>query len=239
SGVIGIATGILHAEADYLRTTFLEPELADGKYVFVEVSDNGCGMGPATQAKIFDPFFSTKFTGRGLGLSAVLGIVRGHKGAIKVYSELGRGTTIKLLFPASDDSVSRLKAPAAEPVLQRRGTVLVVDDEEIVRSVASRILGSYGFDVILANDGREGVACFREHGPKIVAILMDLTMPAMDGVDAFREIRSLDENVPVLLMSGYNEQDAVMRFAGRGLSGFVQKPFTVEMLRERLLRVLR
>ena len=118
--------------------------------------------------------------------------------------------------------------------------MLVVDDEEIVRSVAARMLGSYGFDVILANDGREGVSVLpRTPRPKIVAILMDLTMPAMDGVDAFREIRSLDETVPVLLMSGYNEQDAVMRFAGRGLSGFVQKPFTVEMLRERLLRVLR
>jgi CheY-like chemotaxis protein len=231
AGVIGIATGLLHAEGDYLRTTFLAPELAEGNYVFVEVSDNGCGMGPATQAKIFDPFFSTKFTGRGLGLSAVLGIVRGHKGAIKVY--------IKILFPASEDSASRLKPARAEPVLQRRGTVLVVDDEEVVRGVASRILGSCGFDVILANDGREGVARFGEHRAELVAVLMDLTMPAMDGVDAFREIRCLDENVPVLLMSGYNEQDAVMRFAGKGLSGFVQKPFTVEMLRERLLSVLR
>jgi CheY-like chemotaxis protein len=239
AGVIGIATGVLHAEGDYLRTTFLAPELAEGKYVFIEVSDNGCGMGPATQAKIFDPFFSTKFIGRGLGLSAVLGIVRGHNGAIKVYSELGRGTTIKLLFPASEDSASRLKQPPTEPVLQRRGTVLVVDDEEVVRGVASRILGSYGFDLLLANDGREGVARFREHRAEIVAVLMDLTMPSMDGVDAFREIRSLDENVPVLLMSGYNEQDAVTRFAGKGLSGFVQKPFTAEMLRERLLSVLR
>src|SRR5450755_503409 len=239
AGVIGIATGVLQAEGDYLRTTFLAPELAEGKYVFVEVSDNGCGMGPDTQAKIFDPFFSTKFTGRGLGLSAVLGIVRGHNGAIKVYSELGRGTSIKLLFPASEDSASRLKQTPAEPVLQRRGTVLVVDDEEVVRGVASRILGSYGFDVILANDGREGVARFREHRAEVVAVLMDLTMPAMDGVEAFREIRALDDRVPVLLMSGYNEQDAVTRFAGKGLAGFVQKPFTVEMLRERLLSVLR
>ena len=131
--------------------------------------------------------------------------------------------------------------PAASPPLafQRRGTVLVVDDEDIVRSVAARILGSYGFDVILATDGREGVARFSERRGEIVAILMDLTMPQMDGVDAFREIRALDEEVPVLLMSGYNEQDAVMRFAGKGLAGFLQKPFTVEMLRERLMSVLR
>jgi two-component system cell cycle sensor histidine kinase/response regulator CckA len=239
AGVISITTGVLYAEGDYLRATFLEPELAEGQYVFVEVSDNGCGMGPATQAKIFDPFFSTKFIGRGLGLSAVLGIVRGHKGAIKVYSELGRGSTLKLLFPAAEEGASCLKVAPPQPILQRRGTVLVVDDEEVVRGVASRILGSYGFDVILANDGREGVARFRQHRAEIVAILMDLTMPAMDGVDAFREIRKLDEQVPVLLMSGYNEQDAVMRFAGKGLAGFVQKPFTVEILRERLLGVLR
>ncbi len=238
AGVIGIATGVLHAEGEYLKSTFLAPELAEGSYVFLEVSDNGCGMGAETQAKIFDPFFSTKFTGRGLGLSAVLGIVRGHKGAIKVYSELGRGTTLKLLFPAADVQVQKEKV-RAEPILQRRGTVLVVDDEEVVRGVAARILGGYGFDVILASDGREGVARFRERHAEISVVLMDLTMPAMDGVDAFREIRSLDDSVPVLLMSGYNEQDAVTRFSGKGLAGFVQKPFTVEMLRERLLSVLR
>ena len=240
SGVISITSGLFHAEGDYLRSTFLAPDLADGDYVFVEVSDNGCGMGPATQAKIFDPFFSTKFTGRGLGLSAVLGIVRGHKGAIKVYSELGRGTTMKLLFPAMDGVKAHVAAtPPVGGTLQRRGTVLVVDDEDVVRGVAARILGSYGFDVVLANDGREGVARFHEKRPEIVAVLMDLTMPLMDGVDAFREIRSLDESVPVLLMSGYNEQDAVMRFAGKGLAGFVQKPFTVDVLRERLMSVLR
>jgi two-component system cell cycle sensor histidine kinase/response regulator CckA len=239
-GVISVTSGTLYAEGAYLRNTFLAPELADGKYVFLEVSDNGCGMGPGTQAKIFDPFFSTKFIGRGLGLSAVLGIVRGHKGAIKVYSELGRGTTIKLLFPAIEGHAARALATApAQPALQRRGTVLVVDDEEVVRGVAARILGSCGFDVVLANDGHEGVTRFKERSPEIVAVLMDLTMPQMDGVDAFREIRGVDENVPVLLMSGYNEQDAVMRFAGKGLAGFVQKPFTVEILRERLLSVLR
>ena len=238
AGVINVTSGVLFAEGEYLRTTFLAPELADGKYVFVEVSDNGCGMGPATQAKIFDPFFSTKFTGRGLGLSAVLGIVRGHKGAIKVYSELGRGTTVKLLLPAMEGVPVAASAPA-QVSLQRRGTVLVVDDEDVVRGVAARILGSYGFNVILANDGREGVARFSERRAEIVAVLMDLTMPQMDGVDAFREIRNIDENMPVLLMSGYNEQDAVMRFAGKGLAGFVQKPFTVEILRERLMSVLR
>jgi PAS domain S-box-containing protein len=239
AGVIGIVTGVLYAEGDYLRSTFLAPELAEGSYVFLEVSDNGCGMGAETQAKIFDPFFSTKFTGRGLGLSAVLGIVRGHGGAIKVYSELGRGTTLKLLFPAVHATVQKESAARPQPVLERRGTVLVVDDEEVVRGVAARILGSYGFDVILANDGRDGVARFRERHAEITVVLMDLTMPAMDGVEAFREIRALDDRVPVLLMSGYNEQDAVTRFAGKGLAGFVQKPFTVEMLRERLLSVLR
>jgi len=240
AGVIGVSSGMLYATAEYLQNTFLAPELAEGNYVFVEVSDNGCGMGPETQSKIFDPFFSTKFTGRGLGLSAVLGIVRGHKGAIKVYSELGRGTTIKLLFPAMEAKDVRLTPVAPTQVaLQRRGTVLVVDDEDVVRGVAARILGGYGFDVLLANDGREGVLRFKEHREQIVAILMDLTMPQMDGVDAFREIRALDAEVPVLLMSGYNEQDAVMRFAGKGLAGFLQKPFTVEMLRERLMSVLR
>ncbi|HEX3774128.1 MAG TPA: ATP-binding protein, partial [Polyangiaceae bacterium] len=179
SGVISIATGALHAEEEYLRGTFLAPELSAGQYVFLEVSDNGCGMGSDTQSKIFDPFFSTKFTGRGLGLCAVLGIVRGHKGAIKVYSELGRGTTFKLLFPAC--AVPAREDSPRPPVVARRGTVLVVDDEDVVRNVAARILGSFGFDVILAHDGREGVARFRERHAEISVVLMDLTMPAMDG----------------------------------------------------------
>src|SRR5882724_5046834 len=127
AGVVGIATGVLHAEGDYLRTTFLAPELAEGQYVFVEVSDNGCGMGPATQAKVFDPFFSTKFTGRGLGLSAVLGIVRGHKGAIKVYSAPGRGSTFKVLFPAAVSNILVRENVPARQDLQGRGQVLVVD----------------------------------------------------------------------------------------------------------------
>ncbi len=236
-GVITIATSALRAESAYLRSTFAAPELGAGEYVKLTVSDNGCGMGPDTQARIFDPFFSTKFTGRGLGLSAVLGIVRGHEGAIQVHSELGRGTTFELLFPAAHALVE--ESARLEPILERRGTVLVVDDEEIVRGVAARILGSCGFDVILANDGREAVARFRERRADITIVLMDLTMPAMDGVDAFREIRGLSESVPVILMSGYNEHDAVTRFSGKGLAGFVQKPFTVETLRERLLGVLR
>src|SRR6202000_1077659 len=126
-GVITITTRALELESAYLRGTFLAPELTAGQYVCLAVSDNGCGMGPETQARIFDPFFSTKFTGRGLGLSAVLGIVRGHEGAIQVQSELGRGTTFELFFPVSNALAEESVRP--EPVLERRGTVLVVDDE--------------------------------------------------------------------------------------------------------------
>ncbi len=159
AGVIGVSSGMLHAEGEYLRKTFLAPELAEGNYVFVEVSDNGCGMSSDTQAKIFGSVsFSTKFTGRGLGLSAVrfLGIVRGHKGYHGLTRELESGTTDQAAFPGDErDDARAAPTPAPLASLQRRGTVLVVDDEDVVRGVAARILGSYGFDVILANDGRE------------------------------------------------------------------------------------
>jgi len=235
-GHVTVTTGLERADSEALRSTFLAPELPGGEYVFLEVVDDGCGIGAELQSKIFDPFFSTKFTGRGLGLSAVLGIVRGHRGALKLSSELGRGTTLRLLFPAVTARVE--PSPVSRSPLPSRGTVLVVDDEDAVRVVAARILRSSGFDVITASDGREGLALFHEHHEVIVAVLMDLTMPAMDGVEALREIRALNARVPVVLMSGYNEQDAVDRFAGSGLSGFLQKPFTVEMLRDRLLGVL-
>jgi PAS domain S-box-containing protein len=239
SGVVCLNTGVTRVDRDYLASTILAPELPPGNYVFLEVSDNGSGMDVEMRSKIFDPFFTTKFTGRGLGLAAVLGIVRGHKGAIKVYSEVGRGTTFKLLFPCATGAAERTTPPSlATPAWRGAGRVLVVDDEETVRSTAALMLKRLGFDAALAADGREAVEIFRQNPGGFVLVLMDLTMPRMDGRQAFEELRRIRAEVRVVLMSGFNEQEAISQFSGKGLAGFLPKPFQMDTLGEALRRAL-
>lgn len=238
SGVIGLNTGIVQIDREYLERAVLSPTLPDGTYVYLEVSDDGAGMSAETQARIFEPFFTTKFAGRGLGLSAVLGIVRGHRGAMRVYSEEGRGTTFKLIFPAVGGEPQALDGEYSAESWTASGLVLVVDDDETVRQVSSRIVQKLGFEVITANDGREGVDLFRPRSAEVVVVLMDLTMPYLDGEQAFREIRAIRPDAKVILMSGFSEQDAVNRFAGKGLAGFIQKPFRPDALRRKLREVV-
>ncbi len=238
-GVIGLGTGLMKVDRDYLVGTVLAPEIPQGDYVYLEVSDNGCGMDAATRARIFDPFFTTKFTGRGLGLAAVLGIVRGHKGALKLYSEPGQGTTFKVLFPRAAGAIeSDGAAGQTGPVWRGWGTVLVVDDEETVRTTATQLLQRLGFDVVAAGDGQEGVDLFAREPDRFRAVLMDLTMPRLDGRKAFAEMRRIRPGVRVVLMSGFNEEETVAHFLGKGLAGFVQKPFNFETLAENLQRAL-
>jgi PAS domain S-box-containing protein len=209
-------------------------DMIEGQFAFLEVADNGAGMTPQTQARMFDPFFTTKFTGRGLGLSAVLGIVRAHSGGVGVESEVGRGTKFRVLLPVAKDKPDAPRPPAVAPPLAGGGTVLIVDDEEVVRTVAARIVESFGYAVVTAEDGLAGVEAVRRTAIRFTAVLMDLTMPRLDGVGAFEQLRQIDPKLPVILMSGYDEQAAVARFAGTGLAGFLQKPFTAEMLRAAL-----
>lgn len=239
SGLISIATGVLYASRSYFQQTAFAPDLPEGEYVFFEVSDTGVGMNRDTQKRIFDPFFSTKFVGRGLGLPAVLGIVRGHKGAIHVYSEEGRGSTFKVLLPCAPRRVEEpVAAPASSAQWRGSGLVLLVDDEQLIRSVTSQMLSAFGFDALTASSGQEGLEIFREKADQIRLVLLDLTMPGMDGVQVFRELRAFRPETRVLLMSGFNEVDAVNRFAGRGLAGFLQKPFKPEALRDKLRAIL-
>lgn len=239
SGVISVNTGAIECDETYLRETFLDEQLPPAFYVYFEVADSGCGMDAETRQRIFDPFFTTKFTGRGLGLAAVLGIVRGHRGAIKVYSEPGKGTTIKVLLPAADKPIDMSRREQANARTWRgNGVVLLVDDEESVRAVGKRMLERIGFEVLTASDGREALVLCQQRGPEISCVLLDLTMPHMDGEETFRELRHRQEGIPVILTSGYNEQEISDRFAGKGLAGFIQKPYQTAQLINKLREVL-
>jgi PAS domain S-box-containing protein len=236
-GTVLVHTGLQRVDQQYIDTMNGAGDLLKpGEYAMLEVHDSGCGMDEETVKKIFDPFFTTKFAGRGLGLSAVLGIVRAHKGALKVYSQPGRGTTFKLLFPVCTESA------AHEPAAQARdlaggGIVLVVDDEASVRSVAKHTLEHYGYRILLAGDGRQAVEIYRRN-PGIALVLLDLTMPVMNGEEALRQLQTFDPEVRVLLTSGYNEIEAVQRFAGKGLAGFIQKPYTAAGLAEKVKQAM-
>ncbi len=226
SGVITVTTGVMEADQAYLSETYLDESLKEGYYVYLEVADTGRGMDQKTIDKIFDPFFTTKFTGRGLGLAAVLGIVRGHSGALKVYSQPKRGTTFKVLFPCSEEDAAALTEEVGEDEAWRgSGTILVVDDEEHVRAIAKKMIERGGFTVITASDGGEAVELFRARADEIVLVLLDLMMPHLDGEETFRELRRIRSDVKAILSSGYNEQEVTSRFVGKGLAGFIQKPY--------------
>ena len=239
SGVISVRTGTMACDRACLSDAQLNEDCAEGTYVYFEVVDTGCGMHAEAREKIFDPFFTTKFAGRGLGLAAVSGIVRGHRGALKVESESGRGTAFQVLLPALDVQVTPAQRASATPKpWSGTGTVLLVDDEAQVLTVATRLLERLGFSVLAATNGRQALDVFGQHAEAIVCVLLDLTMPEMDGEETFRELRRIRKDVCVLLASGYDEEEVARRFAGNGLAGFIAKPYQYVDLLEKLRQVL-
>ena len=197
---------------------------------FSQIRDNGSGMEPETLKKIFDPFFTTKFTGRGLGLAAVLGIVKGHQGDIQVSSQPGSGTTFRIHFPASERAGKPRAVPHADGEMTTPArTVLVVDDEEIVRGLAAAALKSRGFQVMVANNGLEALEILRSRSG-ISLVILDLTMPVMNGEQALPQIKALDPGIPIILSSGFSEFEIRRRFAASGIAGVLPKPYTVSAI---------
>jgi PAS domain S-box-containing protein len=239
SGIVSMTTGVQWADTDYFVDTSQVSTLPEGNYVYLEVADTGSGMDAQTRARIFEPFFTTKFTGRGLGLSAVLGIIRGHNGALKLYSEPGQGSTFKVLFPSAE-TIATPQQGVRETIGKWRshGTVLVVDDEAEVRATVTRMLERWGFTVLAADDGHSALDTFAAHAADIVCVLLDLTMPHLGGADTFRQLRRLNAKIGVIVMSGYNEQEVSSLFAGKGVGDFLQKPFTPVELQIKLKQLL-
>jgi len=238
SGTITLRTALVHADREYLSAARMAEELSEGDYVCLEVTDTGCGMAPEILSRIFDPFFTTKFTGRGLGLAAVLGIVRGHRGGVRVQSQPGVGSTFTILFPAQESVLPKPTAAPVSSTWRGSGRVLLVDDDVVLRELGKEFLDRLGFDAITARDGVEAVEMFQAHRDKLVCILLDLTMPRMDGMEAFQELRRLGCQIPVIIVSGFAEKDVAEKMAEQGLAGFIQKPYSRATLVARLAEVL-
>jgi two-component system cell cycle sensor histidine kinase/response regulator CckA len=230
----------MECDTSYWKNVFFSSDdIAEGAYVYFEVADTGSGMDEEMKQKIFDPFFTTKFTGRGLGLATVLGIARAHKGGIELYSEPGRGTTIKVLFPTiQQPHISVASETSAAKDWRERGTILLVDDEESVLEVGSMMLENAGFEVRTAKDGRDALEVFQEYQGDIACVVLDLTMPIMDGAETLRNLRRIREDVKVVLSSGYHEQEVTERLSGTDFAGFLKKPYKSETLVGLLREVL-
>lgn len=236
-GVIRLETGTLDCSTEYLEQAFVDASLSAGAYAYFSVSDDGPGIPPAVRDRMFEPFFSTKTGGRGLGLASVLGVVRLHAGAIQVYSEPGRGTSCKVFLPLGGTPTPRAATSMATGDWKAAGTVLLVDDDPTIRNLGRQILEDVGFSVLTADDGLQGVQCLSQHRGEIVAVLLDLAMPQMDGVEALEALREI-EDIPILLMSGYPEADVMRQVSGQAVAGFVEKPYRPETLLRTIRQVL-
>ncbi len=228
-GKIHIKTDRLYCDRKQLDNYYMGHKLSEGYYVLMEVSDSGHGMDEATLEKIFDPFFTTKFTGRGLGLAAVLGILRAHEASVNIRSEPGKGTTFTFIFPEySQEQGAHTTESGPETNTDRwelQGTVLLVDDDEAIREISRQTLEQAGLHVVTADNGQKAVEIYSQSPDKIKLVLMDMTMPRLNGREAMELMRQINQNVQVILSSGYSEQDATKKIKEKGLLGFLQKPY--------------
>ncbi len=238
SGTVRIRTGVEDVGDSDAQDALGLGSLAAGRYVFLEINDDGCGMDEETKSHIFDPFFTTKSSGRGLGLAAVLGIVRAHKGAVKVYSAPGAGSTFRVLLPAAESRISRTPPRRQIDRGHTKGAILVVEDEPIVRRTTLAALSQYGYDVRAAENGAVGVEMFEAMADQISLVLLDVVMPVMGGDEALTHIRRIRPDVPVVICSGHNEVESMAHFNDADIDGIVKKPYTPRQLVDMLKSVL-
>jgi signal transduction histidine kinase len=238
-GTITVRTGLIRADDRAPQSRNAKTDVPGGTAVFLEVADSGCGMTADVIRKIFDPFFTTKFTGRGLGLAAVQGIARVHGGAVQVFSEPGKGSTFRLRLPRSTMTAATPVVLPQSADWRGTGTVLVIDDEKAVRHITALLLEQAGLAVVVAGDGPEGLRTFCEHQQTFDAVVLDLTMPGMGGLEAAATLRSLSPKLPIVLMSGFSVDEMMLQSAGVGIAGFVQKPFNTSDLLTAVRHALR
>lgn len=239
-GEIRVNLATIAIKADEPIKDHLGAIIASGEYIRLEVTDSGCGMDSETKRRIFEPFYSTKFTGRGLGMSAVLGIITAHKGALQLFSQPGQGTTFLVYLPVQANNSLGKEPYQRLPQAQwlGSGTILLVDDEEQILIIAKTMLVALGFTVITAANGREALAKYREHASEIVLVLTDVGMPVMDGYMLFRELKSINPDLPIVISSGFGEADVTARIARENIAGLVGKPFNSIQLRDVIQNVV-
>ncbi|MEI6703535.1 MAG: response regulator, partial [Deltaproteobacteria bacterium] len=216
--------------------------ISSGEYVCLEVTDNGCGMDEETKWRIFEPFYTTKFTGRGLGMSAVLGIIMSHGGALQLFSQSGQGSAFKVYLPVqAGNSVGgkRKGSPVPSAHWQGSGTILLVEDEDKVRLIAKALLKRFGFTVLEAVNGKEALELYQKNAAEITLVMTDMGMPVMDGYELFGELKKLCPNLPIIVSSGYGYAEVSSRIPADDISGFISKPYKPEQMREVLKRVLK
>jgi CheY-like chemotaxis protein len=244
NGTIQINTGFQECGVNDLKQSRVVDDLDAGTYLFIEVIDSGCGMEPSVLNHLFEPFFTTKFTGRGLGLSAVLGIVKRHKGAIFVNSEPQKGTKFKALFPKIDTVEPVIKndggTKKAESFIKFfHGKVLLIDDDESILKVCESMLKRLGFNVLTAKNGALGLELFKDNRPELDLVILDLTMPEMDGMSTFIEIKRIKPDQRIILSSGFDAHEVSVKFADKGIGGFLQKPYQFNELKGLLEKIYR
>jgi signal transduction histidine kinase len=233
-GTVTLRTGVRETRPSAETGHFVHEPADAGQYVCLQVCDDGCGMNEETKSRIFEPFFTTKFTGRGLGLAAALGIVRGHRGALKVESSPGGGSTFEILFPAISGVASAKPATRREMISRKSipapGPILIVDDEDVVRRTAKTALEKNGYTVLLSENGLHAVDVFSGLSDQISLVLLDLTMPVMGGEEAYYKLREIRPDLDIILTSGYEEAQALANLQGKEIAGFLKKPYAGEDL---------
>jgi PAS domain S-box-containing protein len=239
TGTITIETGSCRCEKDELRNAYLDEALPAGQYVYVRITDTGCGMTPELCERIFDPFFTTKFTGRGLGLAAVLGVLRAHHGALRVHSRPGEGSVFTVFLPEKAGHAETYPHPVQRVAdTGKQQSILVVDGEPTVLNLAADMIRHLRLSALKAASGAEAVALYREHADDIAAVILDLFMKDMDGHETAVALRAIDPNVCIVLSSVYRQDDAELHFAGQPPAAFIRKPYELSDLRTTLIDAL-